>query len=113
MDNIQTNDISDHDLREIFKGMTEQQDNKTIFYAPFKPWEANYINEKSSHDSFEDAFRWLFKKMKENPPTSYIMLETMIWIVDENKPAQTFMDFYQLRDHAYKLKIMKDGKLVE
>ncbi len=121
-------ELSDSDIRKVFNAKKQEQDSfyfppidkpndkKMIYYVPFKSWQANYVNEKSSHDSFEDAFRWLFKKMKENPPTSYQTpyqtLETMIWIVEENKPRETFMDFYHARDHAYQRGIIKDGQLI-
>lgn len=120
-------ELSDSDIRKVFNSTSKSYEEKVfdasseyldglkkkmIFYVPFNPWQANYINEKSSHDSFEDAFRWLFKKMKENPPTSYQLLETMVWVVNENKPRLTFMDFYHARDHAYEIGIIKDGQLV-
>jgi len=76
-----------------------------------KQFEVNCINEKSYHDTFQDAFCWLFNKMKENPPTTYMCLETMIWIVNVNH-VSSFMDFYSARDYAYDIGLMKDGQLV-
>lgn len=95
----------------------KEPDKKMIYFTPkiyhdTQPWEANYMNDKTFHETFADAFRWLFKKMKENPPQTYLMLETMVWIINVNEGTISFRDFYQARDHAYELGILKDSQLV-
>lgn len=77
-------------------------------------YKANYLNETSEHKTFEEAFEWLYVKMKEGlekNEISYQSLETMIWIKEPDNIGATY--FYDARDKAYMLGLLKNGKLQE
>ena len=74
-------------------------------------YEANYINNTKNFYRFEDALKWIYKKLKKDVNNmSYQCLETMIWIVD--KANGNYWNWYNMRDFGHEIGILKDGKLV-
>jgi len=64
-----------------------------------------------SFSLFEEAFKALYHKIKSEPNLSLQVLETATWIREESSKVPIM--FYDARDMACNLGLLKDGKLVE
>lgn len=78
-------------------------------------FEVRVINTKLNCNSFEEAFKKLYELLTDllnnkKQQLSIQALDTIVWI--HNNKTQEHFNFYQARDLAYKLNLMKDGKLV-
>jgi hypothetical protein len=68
-------------------------------------------NKRTEYPSFELAFKAMYQYVKDsliNGGMSWQELETMIWI---EKPDWMLIMFYDARDYAYEIGLMKDGEL--
>lgn len=76
-------------------------------------YKLTYVLEKAGeYKTFEEAFTELYRRLNidlENDNMSYQVLETMIWIEVPNSMSP--MLFYDARDHACRIGLLKDGKI--
>ena len=76
------------------------------------------IEDVGTFETFPEVFREFFKKVKEitSNGTSWQVLETMCWIerhYDENYNIVKYLYFYEARDVAYQIGLMKEMKIQE
>ena len=76
-------------------------------------WECCYgLNDVTLHETFEDAFRELYRRVKEemdNGTLSIQLLETACWI--KSPDSKWPLMFYDARDRACRSGLLKDGKI--
>ena len=78
------------------------------------------MKDVGTFETFSEAFREFFKKIKEitssGMGTSWQVLETMCWIerhYDETYNIVRYLYFYEARDLAYRIGLMKEMKIQE
>lgn len=71
------------------------------------------LKKVSKHETFSDAFIALFDKIMAEDSVSLQILETSIWISDDDNPQIIPTFFYEAKDIAIKIGILKDCKIDE
>jgi len=76
-------------------------------------WKVTFaMKEIGCFDTFKDAFVALYCAIKKESSLTYQLLETATWIISD-VPQAVPIYFYDARDMAYNMGILKDGKLVD
>lgn len=76
-------------------------------------WKAVYnLEEIGCFDTFEKAFTAIYHTIKKEEVLTWQLLETTIWLISD-KPTAAPIFFYEARDMACQMGILKDGKLTK
>jgi hypothetical protein len=98
------------------KEKEKEREERMVEKQAKKRFTLNYANDRIDFDTFVDAFKELYRRLKEDLAKgnmTYQVMETFIWIEFRFADREYPMMFYPARDFACNIGLLNDGELVE